>query len=404
MSAIDTKYGKLGGTKGFLGSPTQPEKSCPDGIGRYRHYQNGSIYWHPLAGAHEIHGLIRAKWAKLGWEKSVLGYPKTDESTSAAGGRYNQFQGGTILWKTGAKEAFETHGAIRSKWGSLGWESGALGFPVTDETKTPDGIGRFNHFENGSIYWKPTISAHEVHGLIRKLWAEKGWEKNTALGYPISDELPASPGSANRYGDFEDGVVYWRSGKSKASVLSKMVLGGASKNAADVLAEINKITLPLILKKVDGRKIYKKSDPILAGPEPLGSVSSVTELVKPVTDYRWDGSRVRNRWYKWRISLGIEISGTADIAVTLDLRIEVALDDAKKAVIASPREWWAHVNVPWPTSMGISAKEVLAKLKPEIDPHMHKVHVVAKIPKGVNVLAVKVQRNGNLDVFMEPLA
>jgi hypothetical protein len=54
--------------------------------------------------------------------------------------------------------------------------------------------------------------------------------------------------------------------------------------------------------------------------------------------------------------------------------------------------------------MGTSAKEVLAKLKPEIEPHMHKVHAVGQIPAGINVLSVKVQCNGDLDLFMEPLA
>jgi hypothetical protein len=185
-----------------------------------------------------------------------------------------------------------------------------------------------------------------VHGLIRKLWAERGWEKNEALGYPISDELPPASGSSNRYSDFENRVVYWRSGQSKASTLSKMVLGGASKTAQEVLAAINDITLPLIIKKVDGRQIYKKSGPLLAGPEPLGSAMDLVEFTKPVTDYRFDGSRVRNRWYKWRVGLGIEVSGAADITVTLDLRIEVFLDDAKRTVLASPRQWWAHVHVP----------------------------------------------------------
>ena len=177
-----------------------------------------------------------------------------------------------------------------------------------------------------------------------------------------------------------------------------------SKTAQEVLVAINDITLPLIIKKVDGRQIYKKSGPLLAGPEPLGSAMDLVEFTKLVTDYRFDGSRVRNRWYKWRVGLGIEVSGTADITVTLDLRIEVFLDEAKRMVLASPRQWWAHVHVPWPTSMGTSANEVLAKLKPEIEPYMHKVHAVGQIPAGINVLSVKVQRNGDLDLFMEPLA
>ncbi len=154
MSGIDAKYIALGGASGFLGAPETVETTCPDGVGHYRHYKDGSIYWHPLTGAHEVHGLIRAKWAALGWERSILGYPKTDETACGGGapGRYNLFQGGAVIWKQGANAAFETHGAIRNKSGEMGFEVGFLGFPVTDETKTPDGVGRFSHFEGGSVY------------------------------------------------------------------------------------------------------------------------------------------------------------------------------------------------------------------------------------------------------------
>ena len=62
-----------------------------------------------------------------------------------------------------------------------------MGFPVTDELGTPDGRGRFNHFEGGSIYWTPQTHAHEVHGAIRDKWASMGWERSR-LGYPIGDE------------------------------------------------------------------------------------------------------------------------------------------------------------------------------------------------------------------------
>ena len=51
--------------------------------------------------------------------------------------------------------AFEVHGDIRKKYDVLGGPGGPLGLPLTDETATPDGVGRFNHFQGGSIYWTP---------------------------------------------------------------------------------------------------------------------------------------------------------------------------------------------------------------------------------------------------------
>jgi uncharacterized protein with LGFP repeats len=207
MTAIDDKYQALGGPGGWLGQPTIAESPAPDGVGRYRHFANGSIYWHPQTGAWEVHGAIRGLWSSLGWERSFLGYPSTDESAAPDGvGRYNHFQGGSIYWtqQTGAREV---HGDIRSLWSSLGWERSFLGYPLTNETATPDGKGRYNHFQGGSIYWTPSTGAHEVHGAIRGLWSSLGWEKSF-LGYPTTNETTA-PDAVGRYNHFQGGSVYW---------------------------------------------------------------------------------------------------------------------------------------------------------------------------------------------------
>src|SRR5690606_25493405 len=101
VGEIDKKYRALGGCNSFLGAALTTELKTPDGAGRYNVFQGGSIYWHPSTGA------------------------------------------------------FEVHGAIRDKWAELGWEAGMLGYPITDEKRTPDGVGRYSVFQNGSIYWTP---------------------------------------------------------------------------------------------------------------------------------------------------------------------------------------------------------------------------------------------------------
>jgi hypothetical protein len=352
MSEIDKKYAALGGTNGFLGAPKAPETAAPDGVGRFRQYAFGMIYWHPETGAHEVHGAVRTRWAQMGSEKSPLGYP------------------------------------------------------TTDETLCPDKVGKFNHFQHGSIYHKPTVSAHEVHGPIHKLWASKGWEKNPSLGYPISDELPTSPGSKNRYSDFENGVVYWKHGAANASQLSKLVLNNASKSASEVLSEIKKIVVPLIKQKVDGHQIYITKGPFFGGPNTLGaafSPANILEWGSPVTDYRFDGAKVHNRFYKVRTELGIEVPVTADISAVLDLHIEIFFDKATRKVMAAARGWWVSVHVPWPTSWGVSAKEVVDQFKLVVNPQMNKTHEVAKVDGPINVLSIKPMPNGDLDVYIEPL-
>jgi hypothetical protein len=217
--AIYTRYKAANGAGGMLGFPTSDEKRSPDGVGRYNHFNGSggaSIYWTAANGAHEVHGLIRAKWAALGWEAGPLGYPVTDETRTPDGvGRYNNFSGsgGASIYWTAATGAHEIHGAIRAKWASMGMETG-LGYPANDETRTLDGVGRHNQFSRGgnmsSIFWSPATGAHAVFGAIRAKWAELGWERSK-LGYPTTDEKGTSDG-VGRYNHFSGsggGSIFW---------------------------------------------------------------------------------------------------------------------------------------------------------------------------------------------------
>jgi uncharacterized protein with LGFP repeats len=206
--AILDKWAKLGYETSALGFPVTDEGTTPNKIGRYNYFSNhGAIYWTGPTGAWSIHGAILDKWATLGWETGFLGFPTTDEGTTPNKiGRYNYFSNhGAIYW-TAPTGASSIHGAILAKWASLGWETSVVGFPVTDETGTPDRIGRFNHFSlDGSIYWTPGTSAWSVHGAIRAKWAGMGWERS-CLGYPINDELGIAGG---RRSNFQHGDVIY---------------------------------------------------------------------------------------------------------------------------------------------------------------------------------------------------
>jgi hypothetical protein len=160
VGEIDAKYRALGGCGSLLGAPITAETGAPDGVGRYSVFERGSIYWTPTTGA------------------------------------------------------FEVHGRIRDKWKDLGWEAGITGYPITDETTAPDGVGKYNVFEHASIYWSPATDAHEVHGVIRDKYKEVGWEAGQ-LGYPTSDEYDVTGG---RRSDFEHGSITWSSSTNTATV------------------------------------------------------------------------------------------------------------------------------------------------------------------------------------------
>ncbi|WP_460443902.1 LGFP repeat-containing protein, partial [Amycolatopsis cihanbeyliensis] len=161
----------------------------------------------PDTGAHGVWGEIRKKWAALDWERGPMGYPTTDEVATPDGvARYNHFTKNASIYWTPDTGAHGVWGEIRKKWAALDWERGPMGYPTTDETKTPDGVGRYNHFtKGGSIYWSPGNGAHEIYGLIKKRWASLGWEKSY-LGYPTSGEYSVPGGRRN---NFEHGYIRW---------------------------------------------------------------------------------------------------------------------------------------------------------------------------------------------------
>jgi uncharacterized protein with LGFP repeats len=120
--------------------------------GKAQDFRGGSIYWSPDTGAHAVHGAILTHYKELGGPGRVLGYPTTDERTTLdAIGRYNHFTGGdgaSIYWTPGTG-AWSTHGTIRAKWAALGWERSHLGYPTSNEYAIPG--DRANNYQDGTI-------------------------------------------------------------------------------------------------------------------------------------------------------------------------------------------------------------------------------------------------------------
>ncbi|MFI9504596.1 LGFP repeat-containing protein [Nocardia sp. NPDC052566] len=202
--AIEVEYDQAGGGPVF-GDPATPELPAGAG-GRFQAFERGSsIYWHPDTGAHQVGGAIRDKWGELGWENGALGYPVTREQRTANNpGAFNHFQRGSVYWSLGTG-AHQIGGAIRDKWAAYGWENGALGFPLTDEAAAGKG-GRYNVFPSGAIYWSARTGAHPVWGAIRDKWLAHGAE-NGSYGFPTSDEYDYENGKAQ---EFQGGRITWR--------------------------------------------------------------------------------------------------------------------------------------------------------------------------------------------------
>ncbi len=204
---VTTLYWELGGPTGRLGTPlAAPRCGLRDG-GCLQQYQNGSIYWTPATGAHVVDGDIRARWGQLGWENGRYGYPVADARCGLRdGGCLQQFQGGSIYWTpfTGARAV---DGAIRDRWGALGWENGRYGYPVADARCGLRDGGCLQQFQGGWIYWTRGTGARAVDGAIRDRWGSLGWELGY-LGYPVSDAHCGLRGGGCVQ-LFRGGSIYW---------------------------------------------------------------------------------------------------------------------------------------------------------------------------------------------------
>jgi hypothetical protein len=153
-----------------------------------------------------------------------LGFPVGDlqgHLTRVGDGWLQRYSGCDIYYSVGGG-AHEVHGDIRAKYDFLGGATGVLGFPVTDETGTPDRPGRYNHFQGGSIYWTQNTGPMMVHGAIRDRWAALGWERSW-LGFPTADEYRlrgAGPADHPRvaWQRFENGAMTEMHGVTDAAI------------------------------------------------------------------------------------------------------------------------------------------------------------------------------------------
>jgi hypothetical protein len=192
---ISAKYVALKGAPGGKVGGLEPSQR---GRGFFQRYDNGAIYWRRDLGTFWVLGAIYQKYLGRGAAPGFLGHPVTDETPTGDGvGRFTDFEGGSVYWHPSIGVAFEVHGAIRECWRQHGSES--YGYPITDETVPHLTSGRFNHFRRfnadgstpeGSIYWSPsTGEAHTVDGAIRARWFELGDAGESYLGFPVTDEM-----------------------------------------------------------------------------------------------------------------------------------------------------------------------------------------------------------------------
>lgn len=139
----------------WLGDKIMRERELPtpDNIGRFAHYERGSIYWTPGTGAIAVpKGGIYEFWSSVGWETSWLGYPIAP-FVEHGEGKQQEFQHGTICSEHGDGKGWPVFGGIRDVWKFESGVVGRYGWPQSREYAVKkDVVGQT--FSREKIYWR----------------------------------------------------------------------------------------------------------------------------------------------------------------------------------------------------------------------------------------------------------
>ena len=174
--------------------------------GKRQDFRSGVAYWSPETGAHALHGRINARYQHIGGPASWLGFPLTGEQATPDGkGRYVHFENGSIYWTHGTG-AWEVPAKAMDAWAKDNWERGHLGYP-TSAPRDAAG-GQVQEFEKGAIVTNPDGAAHIVHGAIGAKYKELGTVESE-LGFPKGGEKSIRGGA---FQEFDNGNIYWSAG------------------------------------------------------------------------------------------------------------------------------------------------------------------------------------------------
>lgn len=170
-------------------------------------------------GAFMVMGRIETSFFATGGTAS-WGPPTTPELPDRRGGRLQKFDTkATSFYFSPTADGGNAHqvgGAIRDFWGSKGWETGPLGYPVSDERRQTRAnipalnwqqvvLGAYNDFQGGSVYWSPSTGVHAVWGEIKRQFDTAGGIAK--IGYPTSDETRTPDGKFSQ--QFQNATITW---------------------------------------------------------------------------------------------------------------------------------------------------------------------------------------------------
>jgi uncharacterized protein with LGFP repeats len=205
-SPITVAYLASGGSSGALKAATTEERCGLRDGGCFQKFQGGSVYWSAATGARVVlAGPAMARWGAQRWETGALGYPTSDTVCGLAGSGCRQdFQGGSV-YSSGAG-TYVVRGAVRTRWAAADRETGALGYPTTEERCGLRDGGCFQKFQGGSVYWSAATGAWAIPVPVLAAWGGQQYERGR-FGYPVGPVTCSTAGSCSQR--FQGGTATW---------------------------------------------------------------------------------------------------------------------------------------------------------------------------------------------------
>ncbi|MCE4024563.1 GDSL-type esterase/lipase family protein [Microbacterium sp. Au-Mic1] len=202
ISDIADAHRRAAGASGPLGYPKSTQRAVGDRL--VQEFDGGEVWWSAGTGAASVQAPFLAAYHDRGGAGGALGLPTADASR-LQGGSMQTFQGGA-LYRSDKDEAVvaTAAGDIQNRYEELGGPEGELGLPAGEKIDVAG--GRYQAFAGGVLVW------HEGAGVFR-LDAENFaiWAADPArFGWPTKDTRVDDRGA---HQDWEKAQTVLRAGR-----------------------------------------------------------------------------------------------------------------------------------------------------------------------------------------------
>ncbi len=211
---LSSLHTSSGGNGGSLGPATDTALTYADG-GVGQEFANGWAYWHASTGAYSTYGNIGRSYIALAGPNGFLKYPVA-ALRSEFGGESMQYQNGSLYYSP----TLGIHYALTSidtLFRSSGGVGGPLGHPTNSTVTNSDGSVE-QSFAKGWIYQPKGGVPIIVSGAVGSAYSALGGPKGV-LGLPTGPLRSEAGGNSQ---SFAKGTLYWSASTGTHYVLSAL--------------------------------------------------------------------------------------------------------------------------------------------------------------------------------------